>query len=56
MVGRLKGIDVDEVVVEHLRHAVYGPFDGDVALEELEAIGAVVEEAVEFVYVFHGDL
>ena len=52
----MKGVDVDEVVVEQLRHAIDGPFDGDVALEKLEAIGAVVEKSVELVYVLHGDL
>lgn len=51
----LKGVDVDEVVIEHLRHAVDCPFYGDVALEQLKTVGAVVEKSVELVYVLHGN-
>lgn len=54
MVRFAEGVDVDEVVVQHLRHASDCAFDDDVAVEQLRSIGAVFEEAVEFVDVFHG--
>lgn len=50
-----KGAYVDEVVVEHARHASDGALDDDVAVEQLGAIGAVFEQTVEFVDVLHGD-
>lgn len=56
LIGVLECVDVDEVIVEQLRHAIDGPFDGDIAFEKLEAIGAVVEKSVELVHVLHWDL
>ena len=56
LVGLSEDVDVDEIVVEQRRHAANGAFDYHVAFEELGAIRAVFEQAVEFVDVLHGDL
>jgi hypothetical protein len=54
VVGISIDADIDEVIVEQLRHAIDGSFDGDIPVEKRRSVCAVVEEAVEFVDMFHG--
>lgn len=46
--------DVDQVVVEQLRHAIDGALDGDIPVKQRRTVCAVVEQAVELVHVLHG--
>lgn len=55
VVGVSVDADVEKIVVQQLRHAIDGAFDGDVSVEQRGAICAVIEQAVEFVDVLHGD-
>lgn len=55
-IGFFEGIYVNQIVVQHLRHASNGAFDYYVAVEQLHSIRAVFEKAVELVDVLHGDL
>lgn len=45
---------VGEIVVQHLRHASNGAFDGHIAIEQLGAVRTVFQESVKFAYVLHG--
>lgn len=56
LIGVAQDGHVGEVVVEQGGHAGRGALDDNVAVEELGAVGAVFEEAVELVDVLHGHL